>query len=417
MVPSNPQGPGYGPGSGSSSEQPRHEWSLRAAAERAEKAAVCLAKVQPKPLEWLWPGYLPRGVLVLLDGDPGLGKSFLTLDLAARLSVGRQMPPGGATGALPPQQVLLLNAEDDLERTIQPRLVALGADLAKCHALTEVDDGPDVGKRPLSLPEDLGVVEVHIRKRRAALVVIDPLMAYLTGRVDSYRDSDVRKVLYRLKCLAEQTQATLLLVRHLNKNSAASDPLYRGGGSIGIIGAARIAWLVGRHPEEPSQRVLCRLKGNLGAQPTALAYTIEADGPSALLRWLGPVPFGPSDLLSKPAAPVGRPPEPPHAAMELLLRELANGPRPAPEIEIMAELQGIPKGALRRAKEALGILAIHPRSPRGQWTWRLPDTPPSQSRLADNSPVQGNYLQDDIPMPPTQPSLPFPMPEPRFPGQ
>src|SRR5215471_17221816 len=101
----------------------------------ADSAAVCLAQVPAQKVEWLWPGYLPRGMLVLLDGDPGLGKSFLTLDIAARLSSGRPMP-GEEKHRVPPQHVLLLNAEDDLSRTVQPRLTALGAELKYCHALT-----------------------------------------------------------------------------------------------------------------------------------------------------------------------------------------------------------------------------------------------------------------------------------------
>jgi hypothetical protein len=383
MAPSLPSWQGSSPPQGTPApEQPKHEWSLRAAAERIDKASVCLADVQSKPLHWLWPGYLPRGMLVLLDGDPGLGKSFLTLDLAARLSTGRPMPPAEGPAHSPGQQVLLLNAEDDLERTIQPRLKALGADLSKCHALTEVDDG--IGPRPLSLPEDLGVVEAHIFRRRAGLVVIDPLMAYLTGKVDSYRDSDVRKVLYRLKQLAEKTQATILLVRHLNKNSSGSDPLYRGGGSIGIIGAARIAWLVGRHPEEENQRVLCRLKGNLGAQPSALAYTLESSGPAATLRWIGAVPYGPAELLAKPSAPVGRPTVVPQEALDLVRMMLQDGPRLARDVEELTNARGISRHNLRRAKEMLGVLTLPPTTPGGPWRWQLPPTSPAS--LAGNSP-------------------------------
>jgi hypothetical protein len=368
------------------------EHELRAMDAMADSAAVCMAEVSGQAVEWLWPGYLPRGMLVLLDGDPGLGKSFLTLDLAARLSSGKPFPcssppsqggvRGGAVtlpappckgGELPgnaPQHVLLLNAEDDLRRTVQPRLTALGADLTRCHALTEVDDG--FGTRPLSLPEDLWVIETHIRRRQAVLVVIDPLMAFLTGKVDSYRDNHVRRVLYKLKQLAEETQATILLVRHLTKNNRTADPLYRGGGSIGIIGAARIAWLVGRHPHNESLRVLCRLKGNLGTTPSALAYGLESVGAGVTLRWHGPVSFGPKELLALENTPMGRPPEPLDDALALLRAMLHKGPALLRDIEAMALEQKITLNALRRAREQLGVEAIAPETLGGPWLWHLP---------------------------------------------
>lgn len=89
--------------------------------------AVRLADVRREETSWLWPGYVPRGTLSLLDGNPGLGKSFIALDLAARVTRGWLMPPaGGAKGNTEPANVLILNAEDDPARTLRPRLEALG---------------------------------------------------------------------------------------------------------------------------------------------------------------------------------------------------------------------------------------------------------------------------------------------------
>jgi RecA-family ATPase len=334
------------------------------------KAAVCLGEVRNQPVEWLWPGYLPRGTLVLLDGDPGLGKSFLTLDLAARLSAGKAMPPEEGKGTLPPLDVLLLNAEDDLLRTLRPRLEAQGADLFRIHALTEIDDG--IGPRPLSLPEDLTVIEYHVQRTKAALVVIDPFMAYLAGTVDSHRDHDVRRVLHKLKRLAERTQAAILLVRHLTKNHASHDPLYRGGGSIGIIGAARTAWLAGRHPADEELRVLCRLKGNLGEVPSSLAYGIEQHRGALHLQWEGIVPYGPFDLLVKPTTPMGRPPEASEEAITWLKEALKNGPQVASMLGKLAKLQDISASTLRRAKEKLGVEVLRPAKPGEPWRWKLP---------------------------------------------
>lgn len=267
-----------------------------------------------------------------------------------------------------PAEVLLLNAEDDPARTLRPRLEALGADLARCHTLTEIRDGPHI--RPLSLPEDLPVLEHHLRERQAVLAVIDPFMAFLTGRVNSHRDSDIRRVLYGLKKLAEDTQAALLLVRHLNKNQGGRNPLYRGGGSIGIIGAARIAWLVGVHPEDEHLRVLCWLKGNLGTPPPSLAYAVTTADGTHQFHWTGVVPWGPDDLLHR-SDPGGRPPEAIGDAINFLTTTLVYGPQPAPEVEAMAQLRGISLRTLRRAREELGIQAIAPTKRGGPWKWKL----------------------------------------------
>lgn len=263
---------------------------------------VKLATVPRREVDWLWPARIPCGAVTLLDGDPGLGKSWLTLDLAARVSRGAPMPAEWAGASHPVGSVLLLSAEDDLGNTIRPRLEALGADLERITAWEEVRQGNTT--RPPTLPEDLPLLGKCIRDLgNCRLVVLDPLMAYLSGEVDSHKDSDVRRVMYELRRLAEEHQVAIVIVRHLNKLVNVSDPLYRGGGSIGIIGAARSALIVGLHPEDDSQRVLARTKGNLCAEPDALAYTIAAkeDG-SAALDWQGAVDLGASDLLSRRAA-------------------------------------------------------------------------------------------------------------------
>ena len=179
---------------------------------------VRLSDVEPEAVSWLWPGYLPRGKLVILDGDPGVAKSTVCLDLAARVSAGAPMPDG--TGGGRPADVLLLSAEDGLADTIRPRLGAAGADVTRVHALTEVAELREDGrltKRPASLPADLPEVERIIRESQVALVIVDLLMAYLAGAVDAHRDQDVRRVLHQLAGIADRHRCTVVVVRHLNK--------------------------------------------------------------------------------------------------------------------------------------------------------------------------------------------------------
>ena len=152
-------------------------------------AGKLLSEVEPERVEGLWPGRLPLGKLAVLDGDPGLGKSAVTLDLAARVSVGLELPDGEPCA---PAGIVLLSAEDGLADTIRPRLDAAGADTDKIVALSTVGAGTKA-ERLISLTQDLNAIERAIRRVGAALVVVDPLMAFLPEKTDSYKDQAVRR--------------------------------------------------------------------------------------------------------------------------------------------------------------------------------------------------------------------------------
>ncbi|MBY0514312.1 MAG: AAA family ATPase, partial [Gemmataceae bacterium] len=160
--------------------------------------------VAPVPLPWLWPGYLPRGMLALLDGDPEQGKSLLTLDLAARLGTGRPLPDGSA-GPPSPVTTVLLSAEDDPAATIRPRAEAAGADLDRLLVPTLAGPVPQ-------FPRDLPDLEAVVTAAGAGFVVVDPLMAFLPPGVAVNLDQCVRQVLTPLAALAARTTATVLLV-------------------------------------------------------------------------------------------------------------------------------------------------------------------------------------------------------------
>jgi hypothetical protein len=267
---------------------------------RPEPVLLTMSKVEVKPLVWLWEGRIPRGTLTLLDGDPDLGKSTITIDLAARVSRGWQMPPAaGPVEGAEPEGVLLLNAEDDPERTLKPRLEAVGADVSRVHLLEAVRIAGE--EQPPVLPWDLDVVEQVILEKEVALVVVDPVMAYLDAKIDAHRDQDVRRCLHRLKQLAQKTGVAVIIVRHLNKLNGPP-ALYRGGGSIGIIGAARSALVVGRDPDNPGRRVLASNKCNLGPAPRSLTYTLEASGNVAVVAWGEETDLTANDILSHGAA-------------------------------------------------------------------------------------------------------------------
>ena len=263
-------------------------------------ALTRLADVEPERVSWLWPGRIPLGKLVTLDGDPGLGKSTLALSIAAQVTTADKWPDGAVCEH--PGGVLLLSAEDGLADTIRPRLDAAGADVTKVHAVQGI---PIDDKGTLRSPTivDITALEAAIQDTGGRLLVIDVLMAYLPTGTDSHKDQDIRSTLSRLAAMADRTNCTVLLIRHLTKTSGR-DPIYRGGGSIGIVGAARAGLLVASDPDDPDRRVLASVKSNLGPAPESLAYRL-IDSPEhgcARVQWDGTTDHTARTLLTEPTS-------------------------------------------------------------------------------------------------------------------
>jgi hypothetical protein len=288
---------------------------------------ILLSEVVPEPVRWLWEGRIALGKLNLVDGDPGTGKSAATTDLAARVSVGKPWPDGAPCKA---GGVVILSAEDGLADTIRPRFDAAGGDPLKVVALSTVPDA-EGNERQIAIPDDLNVIEVAIERVGALLVVMDPLMAFLPGEVNSHRDQDVRRALAPTAKLAERTGAAIVVVRHLNK-ATGGNALYRGGGSIGIVGAARSGLLIAKHPEDDSRRVLASIKSNLAAPAPSLVFGLSSTEEGAVrVDWKGESILDAAALLSAPTDPEER--SVLQDAKDLLREVLEDGPVPASEVK------------------------------------------------------------------------------------
>jgi RecA-family ATPase len=226
-------------------------------------------RVEKDVVHWVWKNWIPLKKLTVLDGDPGLGKSTLLLDIAARLSRGAPMPDDstGCGGS-----ALLLTAEDGLDDTVRPRLEAANADLERIVCLRWIGEGLE--QRPPAIPDDVPALEQLCLEENVRLVVIDPLVAFLANSVDTASDQNVRRVLHLLARVAERCNCAVVLLRHLNKGSSAK-AIYRGGGSIGIIGAARSGLLVAADPGRPEGRVLAVTKSNLARPPQSLGFRLR----------------------------------------------------------------------------------------------------------------------------------------------
>lgn len=339
---------------------------------------VRLCDVMPERVEWLWPGRLPAGKLVLLDGDPGVGKSTIAVNLAAHLTIGRVWPDGAPC---PAGDVLILSAEDGLADTVRPRLDAAKGEPSRVHALTDIEYPCEDGinrTRPVTLA-DVDAIEKAVRDTGAIFVIVDVLMAYLPGRVDSHKDQDVRGVLSAVKDVAERTGATFLLLRHLNKASGGS-PLYRGGGSIGIIGAARTAMLAAPDPDDESRHVLAITKNNLAAKPPALAYRLvdSGDGGCASVQWEGATAHTADQLLARRDDEVGEERSERDEAADWLVAYLTEcgGEAAYQDVIKAGRAQGFAERTLKRARQKAAVTSDRRGFGSGA-VWVLPLGPQS----------------------------------------
>lgn len=332
-----------------------------------------LSQLKSEPVEWIWPGWIPAREVTIIDGDPGLGKSTLGADLAARLSRGQEMPDGSKSQG--PAGTVLLTHEDDYQRVVLPRLRAAGADLDRI-ATVQVGD-PSAPREIKITAHELKAVEAAAIEVGAKLILIDPLMAYLPGEVNMYRDHDVRRGLLPLRDLARRINAAVVVVRHLTKNSDCS-AIHRGGGSVGIIAGARSALLLAIDPNgTKSDRVLAVTKNNLAPLAPSLTLRLVPDSAEncAKVEWSGVSQLSADDLLRPFPSPrrggtLAR-------ASDLLREVLASGPVRSSEVDDLAVDSGISLETLKRAKKALGVRARKLGQPgqRAQhWEIELPDT-------------------------------------------
>jgi hypothetical protein len=341
---------------------------------------VLASDVKPEAVRWLWAKYIPRGKVTIFDGDPGVGKSTVTLEVAARLSRGCEMPDGSgpeiaASGAV------IVSLEDGIADTIIPRLIAAGADRSKVRVIDVIKGSDGIDRTP-TIPVDLPAIEAAIKDVNAALLVVDPLVATLSMDTNSYKDQDVRRALAPLKVVAERSGIAVVAIRHLNK-SGGTNPKYRGGGSIGLTGLARANFLFGEDPDEEGAFVMAWSKGNLAAKPPALKYRLNETHDGLTVAWAGESPHTARSLLAEPETQ-----EESNAladARNFLLEALADGPADSEKLKRDARKAGHSEKTLFRAKNLLSVKAQKVGFGDGQhWEWRLPTVANEATKMANS---------------------------------
>ncbi|MCW3048008.1 MAG: hypothetical protein JWO74_2292 [Solirubrobacterales bacterium] len=327
------------------------------------------SQVKPESVEFMEDGRIPIGKLTVLAGDPGLGKSQYTCLIAAKMSRSAR--------------VLMLNAEDDESDTLRPRMAAAGANLENVGFVKMRDEHGDDG---LVLPDDGAQLRAKVEQTGATLVVVDPIMAHLGGRVDGYRDQDVRRALAPLHNMGSDLGVTVIVVAHLKKG-AEQMALNKIGGSIGFGASARNVLAFARDPDDPDgdqgdRRILGHIKGNNGRLQDAQLYQIETawDGfvETSRLVYTGDSEQSVQDLLAPPQV---KAPTKIELAKEFLSKALAQGPRSTLEVTSEAEAQGISDRTLTRARGDMGV-----RSERGEDARFYLSLPTSANRTPANLP-------------------------------
>lgn len=335
-----------------------------------------IGDVSREQLDWLWPGRIPLGKLTLLAGDPGLGKSFVTLDMAARVSSGLPWPDLPLL-AQEPGGVVLLNCEDDLADTIAPRLDKAGADDHSIMAIEGVASSSH--RRHFSLEHDLPRLEDVLQQSQGTrLVVIDPISAY-TGKIDSHNNADVRGLLAPLAELAGRHHLSIVAVTHLSK-SGGSKAVYRAMGSLAFAAASRAVWAIVKDQSDPQRRLFLPAKLNLAHDPDGLAYRIK----EGRVEWEpDPVRMHADDAFAAEMHAANQPSNrgsERREASEWLKNELAGGAKPASEVIDAGEQIGFSERTLRRAYKEIGT---KPRKDSfdGPWVWALPGPSGQQGTL------------------------------------
>lgn len=364
-----------------------------APAKRSSKGRALLVRrasdLQPEKLRWVWPGRIPEGKLVLIGGPPGLGKSQLTTFIGATISNGGAWPCGEGSASV--GNVVLLSAEDGVEDTIVPRLIAAGAEMKRIHIVEAATKQDGTGRKTFSLKTDVDLLEAKAKEiKNVRLIVIDPISAYMGG-ADGNGNVETREVLEPLADMAKRLRIAVVAVTHLNKGGAGTQSaLNRFAGSIAFVAAARAAFAVVDDPENDGRRLLLQAKNNLGPKCDGPAFRVEQrviddDILTSSVSFENEyVVHSLDEALAASESPGKRDRTSGQEIAEFLAQLLAQGPVDVLEVERQARVAGLlgedkslrqDKG-FRRARQTIGVVSTREGyGPGSRYLLSIPEAP------------------------------------------
>ena len=296
-----------------------------------------MADVELTSVDWLWFPYIPFGKLTIIQGNPGEGKTYFAMRLAAACTNRKPLP---GMEALEPFNIIYQTAEDGLGDTVKPRLMEADADLEKVLVIDDRDT-------PLTLADER--IARAIRENNARLVIIDPVQAFLGADVDMNRANEVRPIFRSLGDIAQATGCAIVLIGHLNK-AAGTQSTYRGLGSIDITAAVRSLLFIGKLKDSPTTRVLIHEKSSLAPPGQSLAFSL---GDEKGFEWIGAYDITADELLA--GTDTAKTESKTAQAQMLILELLADGKRmPSAELEKAVNERGISSRTMRTAKSRIG---------------------------------------------------------------
>ncbi len=306
------------------------------------------SEIFEKKIEWLWYPYIPYGKLTVLQGDPGIGKSTMMLNITAALTAGKNLPNGYVIPK--PETVLYQCSEDDLADTIKPRLIAAGADCSRVVYIIDTDEA-------LYLEDSR--IEETILATGARLFVLDPLQSFLLQSSDMYLLGRMRSSLGKLAVIAAKHKCAVILICHMNKADGGKS-LYRALGSIDIAAVARSVLMVEESGTEPGLRIMRHIKSSLAPAGTDIFYCFDREKG---FLWLPAIRK--EEMPDRPEIADGKKGH----ALEMLLTVLADGDRPCVEVMENAKAEGISNRTMYNAKKDAGIQSYKKKD---VWYWRMP---------------------------------------------
>ena len=325
---------------------------LRGESEKKAVPMIRMSEVQQTEVEWLWYPYIPFGKLTIIQGNPGEGKTFFAMQLAAACTNRKFLPQ---MEPFEPFNMIFQTAEDGLGDTVKPRLLSAEADLERVLVIDDADN-------PLTLADER--IENAIRENNARLVIIDPLQAFLGANVDMNRANEVRPIFRRLADVAQATNCAIVMIGHLNK-AAGSQSTYRGLGSIDITAVVRSLLFIGKVRTDPTTRVIVHEKSSLAPPGQSLAFSL---GDEKEFRWIGAYDISAEDLL---AGGEGSKTElKQEQAVKLIEEFLSEGKKVSiAEINKEAAERGISERTVRLARNSMGDKIASERQGKDWWIW------------------------------------------------